>query len=116
MYWRGLRGLLKHRVDSSRISTACRQIALAVAAKQDEKKKRDPQYLKTVGKSLLAIEMDNSGASQCLFYPEDGSSTLVLAADIVSPALSTKGVTMDRKVNKDGNVEITVKGWFKRNA
>jgi len=69
-----------------------------------------------VGKSLLAIEMDSSGGSQCFFFPEDGSSTLVLAADIVSAALSTKGVTMDRRLNKNGNVEITVKGWFKRNA
>jgi len=41
MYWRGLRGLLKRLVDSSRISSACRQIALAVAMKQDEKKKKD---------------------------------------------------------------------------
>jgi hypothetical protein len=115
-YWRGLRGLLKRLVDSSRISSACRQIALAVAMKQDEKKKKDAHYVKTVGKSLLAIEMDSSGASQCFFFPEDGSSTLVLAADIVSAALSTKGVTMDRRLNKDGNVEIMVKGWFKRNA
>jgi hypothetical protein len=116
MYWRGLRGLLQHRADSNSISTACRQIALAVAAKQEEMKEKNPQYVKTVGKSLLAIEMDNSGATRCLFYPEDGASTLVLAADIVSPALSTKSVTMDRKVNKDGDVEIRLKGWFKRNV
>jgi hypothetical protein len=114
-YWRGLRGLLRHRAHSSRISTACRQIALAIAARQEEKKKNDVRYVKTVGKSLLAIEMDNSGAAQCLFYPEDGSSTLVLAADMISPALNTKSVTMDRKINKDGNVEMTVKGWFKWN-
>jgi hypothetical protein len=54
----GLRGLLDRRADIDTISGARRQIALAIPAKQDEKKKADPTYVKTVGRNLLVLEVD----------------------------------------------------------
>jgi hypothetical protein len=48
-----------------------------------------------------------------LFFPEDGSQAQVLAADVLSPDVSTRDVVVESRVNADGNTEVKVKGWFK---
>jgi hypothetical protein len=115
-HFRGLRGLLKRRVDVSRISIACRQIALAIADRQEKKKQFDPKYVKTVGRNHLALEMDlKKGTVQSLYFPEDKSASMDLIADILSPGVSMKNVVTDSRVNSEGNTELSVKGWFKWN-
>src|ERR1700679_225273 len=54
-----------------------------------------------------------SGVIQSLFFPEDGSQAQVLAADVLSPDVSTRDVVVESRVNADGNTEVKVKGWFK---
>jgi hypothetical protein len=101
-------------VDVGRIAGACLQTARALADKQEEKKRKNPSYVKTVGKSLLLVAIDNvGGGMQSLFFPEDGSSTKILVADVLAADVSTRDVIVDRRVNADGNTEINVKGWFK---
>jgi hypothetical protein len=114
LYWRGLRGLLKHRADLARLSSACLQIARAVAERQEEKARNDPAYVKTGGKDFLLVALDcASGALTSMFFPEDGSTAQALAADVVSADVSTRDVTIERRVNAEGDTEIKVRGWFK---
>ena len=114
LYWRGIRGLLKRRVGISQIAGACLQAARAVADKQEEKSQKDPRFVKTVGRNLLVVGIDSaSGVIQSLFFPEDGSQAQALAADVLSPDVSTHDVVVESRVNADGNTEVKVKGWFK---
>jgi len=113
LHWRGLRGLLKRRADIRRIGDACLQIARAVADKQEEKQSKDPSFVKTVGKNLLLVAVDNLGAVQSLFFSEDGSLTQVLAPDVLSTNVSTRDVVIDSRINADGATEIKLRGWFK---
>jgi hypothetical protein len=114
LYWRGLRGMLKHRADTAQIGRACLQIAKAVAARQEEKARNNAAYVKTVGKNFLLLALDcASGALASAFFPEDGSAVQTLAADVVSNDVSSRNVTVEKSVNAQGNTEIKVKGWFK---
>lgn len=114
LYWHGIRGLLKRRVDISQIAGACLQAARAVADKQEEKREKDPGFVKTVGKNLLCVGVDiASGAIRSLFFPEDGSQTQALVADVLSPEVSTRDVVVQSQLNADGNTTVIVKGWFK---
>jgi hypothetical protein len=114
LYWRGLRGLLRRRADLARLGSACLQVARAIGERQEQKAKNDPAYVKTVGKSFLLVGLDCvSGALTSIFFPEDGSATQSLAADVVSADVSTRDVTIERRTNAQGDTEIKVKGWFK---
>jgi hypothetical protein len=114
LHWRGLRGLLNRRVGAGRIAGACIQTARAVADKQEERWRRDPAFVRTVGRNLLLVAIDNvGGAMRSLFFPEDGSSTQVLAADVLSADVNTRDVVINRRINADGNTEINLRGWFK---
>jgi hypothetical protein len=115
VYFRGLRGLLKRHADVARISCACRQIARAVERRQEEKKKADPTFVKTVGRDLLALEMDvKKGTVQSRYFPENATS-YDLIADILTPTVSTKDVLTDSAINAAGKKEFSIKGWFKIN-
>lgn len=114
LYWHGIRGLLKRRVGINQIAGGCLQAARAVANRQEEKSRNDPRFVKTVGRNLLAVGIDSaSGVIQSLFFPEDGSQTQVLTADVLSPDLSTHDVVVESRINSDGNTEVKVMGWFK---
>jgi hypothetical protein len=114
LYWRGLRGLLQRRADLARLSCACLQIARAIVERQEQKAKNHPAYVKTVGKNFLLVGLDClAGTLTSMFFPEDGSAAQTLAADVVSADLSTRDVTMERRINAQGDTEIKVKGWFK---
>jgi hypothetical protein len=114
LYWRGLRGLLKQRADMARIGRACLQIARAVATRQEEKAGNNSSYVRTVGKNFLLVGLDRaSGALASAFFPEDGSVSQTLAADVVTSDLSARDVTVERRVNAQGHTEIKVKGLFK---
>jgi hypothetical protein len=114
LYWQGIRGLLKRRAGISQIAGACLQAARAVAVKQEEKSQKNPRFVKTVGRNLLVVGIDSaSGAIQSLFFPEDGSQAQVLAADVLSPDVSTRDVVVESRVNADGDTELRVRGWFK---
>jgi hypothetical protein len=114
LYWQGLGGLLKRRADVGRIASACLQIARAIADKQEKKKQKDPTFVKTVGKNLLLVAIDNVGGSlRSVFFPEDGSSEEILAADVLSADVSTRDVVVESQVNVAGDTEIRLRGWFK---
>jgi hypothetical protein len=114
LYWQGLGSLLKRRADVGRIATACLQIARAIADKQEEKKQKNPRFVKTVGKNLLLVAIDNVGSSlRSLFFPEDGSSEEVLAADVLSADVNTRDVVVESQINAAGDTEIRLRGWFK---
>jgi len=114
LYWHGIRGLLKRRVGTGQIAGACLQAALAISDRQERKKQKDPGFVKTVGRNLLVVGIDiASGAMQSLFFPEDGSQAQVLAADVLSPDVSTRDVVVESRVNADGDTEVRVRGWFK---
>jgi hypothetical protein len=114
LYWHGIRGLLKRRAGINEIAGACLQAARAVADKQEEKSQKDPRFVKTVGRNLLVVGVDGaSGVMQSLFFPEDGSQTQILAADVLSADVSTRNVVVENRINADGNTEVKVKGWFK---
>jgi hypothetical protein len=114
LYWHGIRGLLKRRAGINEIAGACLQAARAVAGKQEEKSQKDPRFVKTVGRNLLVVSIDvASGVMQSLFFPEDGSETQVLAADVLSADASARDVVVENRINADGNTEVKVKGWFK---
>lgn len=114
LYWRGLRGLLRQRADVSRIGGACLQTARAVAARQEEKAGNNAAYVRTVGKNFLLVALDcASGALASAFLPEDGSAAQTLAADVVSSDISTRDLTVEKRINAQGDTEIKVKGWFK---
>ena len=114
LYWNGIRGLLKRRVGINQIAGACLQTARAVADKQGEKSQKDPHFVKTVGRNLLVVGIDNaSGVIQSSFFPEDGSQARMLAADVLSADVTTRDVVVESRVNGDGNTEVKVRGWFK---
>jgi hypothetical protein len=114
LYWDGIRGLLKRRAGIGQIAGACLQAARAVADKQEEKSQKYPRFVKTVGRNLLVVGIESaSGAIQSLFFPEDGSQVQVLAADVLSPDVSTRDVVVESRVNADGDTEVRVRGWFK---
>ena len=70
--------------------------------------------MKTVGRNLLVVGIDGaSGVMQSLFFPEDGSQTQILAADVLSADVSTRNVVVENRINADGNTEAKVKSWFK---
>jgi hypothetical protein len=107
-------GLLKRRAGINEIAGACLQAGRAVADKQEEKSQKDPRFVKTVGRNLLVVGIDGaSGVMQSLFFPEDGSQTQILAADVLSADVSTRNVVVENRINADGNTEVKVKGWFK---
>lgn len=65
-HFRGLEGLLKKGAGGAEISSVCRQIVLEAG-----------RHGKTIGKDLIAVEIDRTGHTQCSHYSEDerGSDT-----------------------------------------
>jgi hypothetical protein len=106
---------VKRRVPIEVISSACRQTALAVRRQQEKQRERDERYKVTIGKSHLTLEMDAVGGVQT-YSSEDGVVTKSFPADIVSPELSTKDMTVERTVDDVGNIHLNVKGWVKANV
>lgn len=90
-HFHGLKKLLKKRAEASKISSACRQIALAAAAHSP----------KTIGKNLIGVEMNSAGHATCSFYSEDGGEA-VLVPPILSPEGCSTGGTIRTVVSGDG--------------
>jgi hypothetical protein len=74
---RGLKGLMKKQASAQRIVCACTQIAREASG-----------HSKTIGKDLIAVEMERSGSAFCSYYSEEGTETMLLP-----DTLSVKGVT-----------------------
>jgi hypothetical protein len=66
-----LEGLLKKGAGGAEISSVCRQIALQAG-----------RHGKTIGKDLVAVEMDRTGHNHCSHYSEDGAE-VILVPDIL---------------------------------
>jgi hypothetical protein len=66
-----LEGLLKKGAGGAEISSVCRQIALEAGP-----------HGKTIGKDLIAVEMDRTGHTHCSHYSEDGAE-VILVPDIL---------------------------------
>jgi hypothetical protein len=75
--FRGLEGLLKKGAGGAEISSVCRQIALEAGP-----------HGKSIGKDLIAVEMDRTGHTHCSHYSEDGAE-VILAPDILILYLGT---------------------------
>ncbi len=69
-HFRGLEGL-KKGAGGAEISSVCRQIALEAG-----------RHGKTIGKDLVAVEMDRTGHNHCSHYSEDGAE-VILVPDIL---------------------------------
>jgi hypothetical protein len=69
-HFRGLEGL-KKGAGGAEISSVCRQIALEAGP-----------HGKTIGKDLIAVEMDRTGHTHCSHYSEDGAE-VILVPDIL---------------------------------
>jgi hypothetical protein len=69
-HFRGLEGL-KKGAGEAEISSVCRQIALEAG-----------RHGKTIGKDLVAVEMDRNGHNHCSHYSEDGAE-VILVPDIL---------------------------------
>jgi hypothetical protein len=94
--FRALKGLLKKRVEPSRICAVCRRIVLEAA-------RRRP---KTVGRNLIEVEMDNKGAIRCSYYP-DGDQETMLIPDILSAGVALiKGTVRHSIVGDRINVQL----------
>ena len=68
-HFRGLEGL-KKGAGGAEISSVCRQIALEAG-----------RHGKTIGKDLVAVEMDRTGHNHGSHYSEDGAE-VILVPDI----------------------------------
>jgi hypothetical protein len=68
-HFRGLEGL-KKGAGGAEIISVCRQIAL-----------EEGRHGKTIGKDLVAVEMDRTGHNHCSHYSEDGAE-VILVPDI----------------------------------
>ena len=62
--------VLKKGAGGAEISSVCRQIALEAG-----------RHGKTIGKDLIAVEMDRTGHTHCSHYSEDGAE-VILVPDI----------------------------------
>ncbi len=82
-HFSGLKNLLKKRADASKVSTACRQIALKAASHSP----------KTIGRNLIGVEMDSGGRAKCSFYSEDGAEAV-----LVPPVLSPEGCSTESTI------------------
>jgi hypothetical protein len=114
LHFRGLRGLLKRRVEVGAISGACRQVAAAVAAMQTKKRAENPKFIKTVGDAQLTVEMDINGSVNT-FSSKDGVVTHSLPADVIYPVITTRDMQVDRVVDADGTIRLHIRGWVKAN-
>jgi hypothetical protein len=114
LYFRGLRGLLKRRVEVGVISSDCRQVAAAIAAMQTKKRAANPRFTKTVGDAQLTVEMDVSSSANT-FSSKDGVVTHGFPADVVYPVVTTKDMQVDRAVDADGTIRLHIRGWIKVN-
>jgi hypothetical protein len=77
-HFRGLEGLLKKGAGGAEISSVCRQIVLEAG-----------RHGKTIGKDLIAVEMDRTGHTHCSHYSEDGAEVIKRMAELAesSPCL-----------------------------
>ena len=66
-HFSGLEGLLKKGAGGAEISSVCRQIALEAG-----------RHGKTIGKDLVAVEMDRTGHNHCSHYSEDGAEVILV--------------------------------------
>jgi len=87
--FRGLEGLLKKRVSAARIRLACRQIALEAG-----------RHSKTIGKDLIAIEIDCTGHIYSSHYSEEGTETMLLP-DMLSLQGGSTQMTVSTGVSRD---------------
>lgn len=70
--FKGLKCLLKKKAAAAVISSACRQIALEAG-----------RHSKTIGKDLIALEMERNGHVYCAYYSEEGKEVM-LVPDMLS--------------------------------
>ncbi len=77
-HFRGLEGLLKKCAGGAEISSVCRQIALEAG-----------RHSKTIGKDLVAVEMDRTGHNHCSHYSEDGAEVILVASLTMSAVSNT---------------------------
>jgi len=95
--FRGLEGLLKKRANAAKISNACRQIALEAG-----------RHSKTIGKDLIAIEMDRNGHTYCAHYSEEGAEVM-LVPDMLSRYGGSTQMTISTGLS-EGRVRIRLQG------
>jgi hypothetical protein len=78
-HFRGLEGL-KKGAGEAEISSVCRQIALEAG-----------RHGKTIGKDLVAVEMDRTGHNHCSHYSEDGAEVILVPDILIGTFLQKLG-------------------------
>jgi len=100
---RGLEGLLKKRVEAAKIVSACRQIALEAG-----------RYSQTIGKDLIAVEMDRAGNIHSSHYSEQGTEVL-LVPDFLGVRGGSTHMALHTSLSED-QVTVRLKGKIIKRA
>jgi|SRR5579859_2202569 len=96
-HFEGLNNLLKKRASAATISGACRQIVLEAA-----------NHSNTIGRDLIALEIDRKGQSQCAYYSEAGAEVM-LVPDMLSLQGGSTQMTL-RPVLSGGQMKVRLQG------
>ena len=99
--FRGLEGLLKKGVSASRICEACRQIASEAG-----------RHSKTIGKDLIAIDMERDGQIHSSYYSENGSEAM-----LIPDMLSIEGAWTQMRtcaIASDGELKLHLQGKIRK--